>query len=137
MLIFTWIAGLSAVTFIVSLLLIPWLIGRLSPDCFLGLNRNNVAQPPFSLRRLMLALLRNSVGLFLLFAGIVMLFIPGQGILTIILGILLLSFPGKQRLIIALVSRPAVQRSMDWIRKKRKKPPFRWPGKDSAKPENS
>lgn len=130
MTIFTWIAVLSTFTFILSLLLIPWLIGRLSPDCFLRLSRKR-SQAPFSFWRLVLALLRNTLGLLLLFAGIIMLFLPGQGLLTIVLGILLISFPGKQKLLIGLVSRPGVQRSMDWIRKKRKRPPFNWPAAKS------
>lgn len=137
MAIFTWIAVLSAVTFIVSLLAIPWLIGSLSPDCFLRLSRKKQVLTPFSPWRILLTGLQNILGLLLLFAGIAMLFLPGQGLLTIIIGALLLSFPGKQKLIGALVSRPGIQRSMDWIRKKRKKPPFLWPGRDSVSTNNS
>lgn len=137
MAIFTWITVLSAVTFIVSLLAIPWLIGSLSPDCFLRLSRKKQVLTPFSPWRILLTGLQNILGLLLLFAGIAMLFLPGQGLLTIIIGALLLSFPGKQKLIGALVSRPGMQRSMDWIRKKRKKPPFLWPGRDSVSTNNS
>ena len=67
------------------------------------------------------------LGLILILAGIIMLFLPGQGILTILLGVLLISFPGKHKLVQAIVFQPKIQRSLDWLRKKRKKTPFIWP----------
>ncbi|MCP4338962.1 MAG: hypothetical protein GY799_08750, partial [Desulfobulbaceae bacterium] len=82
---------------------------------------------PHSIGAIILAILRNVLGVTLLFAGIIMLFLPGQGLLTILLGTLLISFPGKKGLINSLVHLPKIQHSMDWLRNKRGKPPFLWP----------
>jgi hypothetical protein len=122
-----WLAGISLCTFILSLLLIPWLVGRLSQDCFLKLSNRTTFTSLTSTASILLIIVRNLFGLLLLLAGIAMLFLPGQGLLTILLGILLISFPGKQKLIANLAGRPGIQRSMDWIRRKRGKAHFNWP----------
>jgi len=59
-----------------------------------------------------------------------MLFLPGQGILTILISLLLLSFPGKQKLFNYLIHKPTLQHTLDWIRKKSGSQPFTWPDKN-------
>jgi hypothetical protein len=44
--------------------------------------------------------------------------IPGQGLLTIFAGLLLLDFPGKHQLLVKILSRPAVLRSINRLRAK-------------------
>jgi hypothetical protein len=127
-----WLAILSLLTFILSLILIPWVVGRLQRDCFLSLHSNNPAPSPLSIGSIIMAICRNVLGLFLLLAGIIMLFLPGQGLLTILLGTLLISFPGKKKLIGTLIHQPKIQRSMDWLREKRGKSPFLWPKAQST-----
>ena len=122
-----WLTVLSLLTFILSLLIIPLVVGRLQQDCFLKLTQNEPSSQPLSFSFVILAILRNCAGLLLLFAGIIMLFLPGQGLLTILLGTFLISFPGRKKLIKSLVYQPKIQRAMDWIRKKRGQPPFLWP----------
>lgn len=122
-----WLAGLSLFTFILSLMLIPYVVGRLSQDCFLKLYQNERNTTPPSLASIVVLIIRNLLGLLLVLAGIVMLFLPGQGLLTILLGALLLSFPGKDKLVKGLVCRPKIQHSLDWLRIKRGKAPFLWP----------
>ena len=53
-------------------------------------------------------LLKNLVGLALALAGIVMLFTPGQGILSVLLGLSLLDIPGKRAVERKIVQRPAI-----------------------------
>lgn len=122
-----WLAMLSVLTFFLSLILIPWGVGKLRQDCFLTLQQKERHTTPHSIGSIVLAIFRNVLGVILLFAGMIMLFLPGQGLLTILLGSLLISFPGKKRLINSLVHLPKIQHSMDWLRKKRGKPPFLWP----------
>jgi hypothetical protein len=122
-----WLAMLSILTFFLSLILIPWVVGKLRQDCFLTLQQKEKQTSHHSIGAIILAILRNILGMILLFAGILMLFLPGQGLLTILLGTLLISFPGKKRLINSLVHLPKIQHSMDWLRKKRGKPAFLWP----------
>jgi hypothetical protein len=62
--------------------------------------------------------LKNALGVVLLLGGIVMLFLPGQGLLTMFLGIVLMDFPGKFRLERYLISRGPVLKSINWIRRK-------------------
>lgn len=124
----SWLAGLSFITFVLSLLFIPYFIGLLAPDCFLKGSTTKKIRPPLTVGSLLLLIARNILGLLLTIAGIAMLFLPGQGLLTILLGILLLSFPGKYRLFARLVRHSSVRRSLNWLRKKRQKPPFIWPG---------
>jgi Putative transmembrane protein (PGPGW) len=123
----TWLAGLSLATFLLSLLLIPFIVNRLSADCFLLLNQPKASKTQLTAAALCFLVLRNLFGMFLLLAGISMLFLPGQGILTMLLGILLLSFPGKQRFIIYLINFPGVRQGLDWLRKKGGKQSFAWP----------
>lgn len=122
-----WLAVLSLFTFVLSLVLIPWVVGRLPQDCFLKLHHNDRPTIPPSIGSVIMVIFRNGLGLLLLLAGTAMLFLPGQGLLTILLGALLISFPGKQKLVHSLVYQPKIQHSMDWLRKKRGKPPFLWP----------
>lgn len=57
-------------------------------------------------------------------AGMVMIFIPGQGILTILLGLVLMDFPGKHRLIVLIIQHKRVWRALNWIRAKGRRQPF-------------
>ncbi|KJS02940.1 MAG: hypothetical protein VR65_03640 [Desulfobulbaceae bacterium BRH_c16a] len=123
----SWLAGISFITFFLSLLLIPYLVGRLAPDYFLKFSSKPNPRT-LTARSLLKLIARNVLGILLLIAGIAMLFLPGQGLLTILLGILLISLPVKHRLIILLAGLRGVRRSLDWLRKKRRKPPFIWPG---------
>ena len=47
-----------------------------------------------------------------------MLFIPGQGLLTIAIGLLLVDFPGKYRLERWLISRRPIIRVVNWMRRR-------------------
>jgi hypothetical protein len=118
-LLLSWLGGLSLVTFIGSLLVVPWLILRLPRDYFIR-HRMEVEEkqrrhPALSV---FLFCLRNSIGLLLLSAGIAMLVLPGQGILTMIIGLGLMDFPGKHALLELMVRNARVQRSLNWIRTK-------------------
>lgn len=62
--------------------------------------------------------LRNAVGIVLLVSGILMLFLPGQGILTILLSLVFLEFPGRHRLISRILDSRRTQAGLNGIRKK-------------------
>lgn len=61
----------------------------------------------------------------LIVSGIMMLFIPGQGILTIIIGIILTDFPYKYRIERWIITRPRILSTLNQLRMKAKKQPFR------------
>jgi hypothetical protein len=74
--------------------------------------------------RLLLRIGKNLLGVVFVLAGIAMLVLPGQGLLTILMGLLLVEFPGKRRLELALVRRPAIRSFLDRMRARKGKPPF-------------
>jgi len=124
-LVLEWLGLLSVMTFVGSLIAVPWIIGKLSVDYFIQ-HRKRVAERherhPVAAR--MIFITRNLVGFILFLAGIAMLVLPGQGILTILIGISFMDFPKKHVVVDYLICRPRVIRILNWIRKKEKKPPF-------------
>ncbi len=76
---------------------------------------------------ILLRILRYATGSVLLIAGILMLFLPGQGILTMILGMSLLDFPGKQTLMDRLLGYHSLQKALNWVRHRGNKPDFSFP----------
>ena len=121
-----WISAASLLSAAATLLTIPWVIARLPADYFHHSHRQHwrASQRPPAIA-LVFGVVKNLVGAVLLVLGVVMLFIPGQGLLTILVGLLLMNFPGKYRLERWLVQRPGVLRSLNWLRKRHGRPPFR------------
>lgn len=116
----------SGVVFLGSLIAIPLLIARLPADYF---SRRPVRDWPtrHPAVHLMLVLAKNLLGVVLLLAGLAMLVLPGQGLLTIFIAIMLLDFPRKRELEGWLIRRPPVFRAANWIRAKRRRPPLELP----------
>jgi UPF0716 family protein affecting phage T7 exclusion len=69
-------------------------------------------------------LVKNMVGAIFLFAGFLMLFLPGQGILTMLIGISMLDFPGKRKVEAKLIGQPTVLQAINGMREKFGKPPL-------------
>lgn len=120
-----WLGIVSGVMFIGSLLIVPWLISRLPAQYFL-FHRQVVEQScrPHSILTVSLIVFRNMVGAILLAAGIAMLMLPGQGVLTILIGCSFMDIPGKHHLLEQLVRLSQVRKSLNWIRRKAGKEPF-------------
>lgn len=118
-LLLTWLGTLSVVTFIGSLLVVPWLILQMPPDYFirhrLEVMERHRRHPVVTV---LMFCVRNGVGFVLLTAGIAMLLLPGQGILTMLIGFSLMDLPGKHRLLEKVLENNKVQRSLNWIRRK-------------------
>jgi len=118
-------AGLSIFLLIGSLLMAPWLLSRLPADYF----QNPHHQPLESLVHLPLIrwpliMLKNLLGLLLLLAGFSMLFLPGQGLLTIVMALVLIDFPGKFRIKRVIIEHPRVGKWINRIRERCGKPHF-------------
>ncbi len=121
------LAVVSLLTFLLSLLLIPYLIAILPQDYFRSQNTSLKQSPiPRSFFSPLLFLIKNVLGILFFLAGIAMLFLPGQGILTIVIGLSLISFPGKDKLLQKLIQQKNVRHSLNWARNKMNKPPFLW-----------
>jgi hypothetical protein len=119
------LAVASLVTFIGSLLLVPVLVVRIPADYFTNRKRR---RPPWAnhhpLLRGLLLVLKNLCGYAFILAGIFMLVLPGQGLLTIFIGIMLLDFPGKFLLERWLVTRRPVLHSINWLRRRAHRAPL-------------
>jgi len=114
----------SVVMFVVSLVATGILIVRLPADYFAHGKRPPRA-PGHARRGVLVKVGRNILGAVLVLTGLVMLALPGQGVLTVLVGIMLLDVPGKYRLEKWIVSRGKVLRGMNWLRGKWKKEPLR------------
>ena len=127
-----WLGILSVVTFVGTLTIIPVLVIRLPANYFMYEERWQLPQrwPRVTLRLLGL-LGKNLLGLIFIVAGLVMLVLPGQGIITILIGVMLTNFPGKRTLEQRLVQQPAVLRTLNWIRAKADQPPLVVPTVDA------
>lgn len=120
-----WMGVGSAFVFVISLLSLPWLVAQIPDDYFVPKKRQptqwKTRQP---LIRLIVLIGKNCLGYMLLLGGILMLFLPGQGLLTMITGLLLIDYPGKFRLERKIVNTPTVLKSLNWLRAKAHKPPL-------------
>ena len=121
------IALCSLLVFLVSLASLPWLAAKIPEDYFLHRKRKKtlpLTTAAFA-RYLFMRLARNLVGLILLAGGFLMLFIPGQGILTMVMGLILIDYPGKYSVEKAIIGYPAVFKGLNWLRARAHKPPLR------------
>lgn len=121
-----WLAAISLVSFVATLAVIPWVIVRIPADYFAGRKRPAQRQlvPRSPMVWLMLLIGKNSLGALLVLAGIVMLVIPGQGLLTMIIGVLVMNFPGKFSFERWLVSRGPTITLINRIRQRYGRPPL-------------
>lgn len=120
-----WAGGLSLLAVVATIIGVPWVITRLPEDYFSRTERvvwRESSDEPFL--ALLLAILKNLLGLLLVILGLIMLVAPGQGLLTLLIGLLLMNFPGKYQLERWLVLRPGVLRGMNWLRQRRGQLPF-------------
>jgi hypothetical protein len=123
-----WLFAAAVAMFVLTLAAVAWLVVRMPADHFCKRRRR---ETPWWQRHPVLGpltfIVRNLVGVVLLLVGLVMLFAPGQGILTIVVGLMLVDFPGKLRLERWLATRPRVWRSLNWLRKKAGREPLKSP----------
>jgi hypothetical protein len=128
----TWVSIGSGICLLVGVIAVPWIVVRLPKDAFSNLKRPGWLDHQPGPVRLPLRLLKNLLALALVAAGIAMLVLPGQGILAILLGVMLGDFPGKVRLQQWILGRPKVMNSLNWLRRKFRKPPFEKPAQAAA-----
>jgi len=113
----------SLVMLVASMILTPMLLVKIPANYFLLdkpplLTLLREAKPAYR----WVILLKNLLGVICVGAGILMLVLPGQGLLTILAGVFLLDFHGKKELERKLVSRPRILKSINWLRRHYGKP---------------
>jgi hypothetical protein len=117
--------GLGVVTALASLVVVGFVLARLPADFFV----NPEARRPIDrhpVLRVVLCVLRNLFGYFLILLGIALSLpgIPGQGLLTILMGVLLIDFPGKHRAERWLLTRRGVLHAVNRFRTRVGRPPL-------------
>lgn len=125
-----WLAGASVACFVASLAAIPVVLVRLPFDYFDIRVPRTWMKDHHPVLKILGHVLKNTFGAVFLTAGILMLFLPGQGILTMLIGISLLDFPGKRRLEAKIVGRPGILNTINRVRARfHKRPLVLAPGK--------
>jgi hypothetical protein len=115
---------LSIIFFVGSLIAIPFILVRLPEDFFDTRVPRPWMKDHHPVMRVLGHLVKNVVGAIFLFAGFLMLFLPGQGILTILIGVSMLDFPGKRRLEAKLIGQPTILNAINGMREKFGRPPL-------------
>jgi hypothetical protein len=132
------LTGISVLTFFGSLVAIPWLVIRIPADYFE--HRRHLLADRLATRhplvRVAALILKNSLGVALILAGVAMLVLPGQGILTILIGLIVMDFPGKFALEQWVARRRSVLNAMNWLRMKANHPPIKPPPARSPRAES-
>ncbi len=115
------LTAFSLVACVVSLLCASWAVRRLPVDYLLS---GHVFERPRTAFAALLRVLRNGVGLVLLLLGLLMLVLPGQGVLTILAALSLMDFRGKRRLEARLMLSPRVFALINRFRRRGGQPPL-------------
>jgi len=117
-------AIVSAVVFLSSLIAIPFILVRLPVDYFDVRVPRIWMKGRHPLLRTVSRIIQNVAGFLFFVAGLSMLVLPGQGVLTILIGISLMDFPRKRLLEAWIIGRPVVFNAVNSLRSRFGKPPF-------------
>jgi hypothetical protein len=118
----TGIAVVSIALFVLGLIVTPIVLIKLPADHFA--RRDTEPPRPFTPGRVLVLLARNVLGAILVLLGILMLVLPGQGIITLLVGLLVLDFRGKRAWERRLVGRPGVLRLINRLRERAGRAPL-------------
>ena len=119
------LGSLSIFILIITVFMMVLIISFLPEDYFKSENRNlisSVQNSRYPLLKLLVLITKNFIGVLLLLSGILMLVLPGQGILTIITGLVFMDYPGKYKFERKLLRQKGVINSINWIRSRLSKP---------------
>jgi len=117
-----WMCVVSVGSLVLAIVLLPIFVARLDADYFIASRRRS--GPPRHLGGWLLWIGRNLIGLVFVLAGVVLLVLPGQGLLMIIIGLLLVDFPGKRAIERKIARRPKILKLLNGIRSRRGRPPL-------------
>jgi len=120
--------GISIAATLLTPLAATWVIIKLPKEYFVQEKRRRMQSlAKYPALRVLVTIAKNLLGFVLLVAGIIMLVAPGQGLLTIAVSLVLLDFPGKYRLERWVATRPQVWRTIQWMRRRAKRPELERP----------
>jgi len=118
-----WLVTVSLLAVLLTLVLMPVLITYIPADYFCHHHRL-----PTSARHPLVgfaaAAAKNLLGAVFVLAGILLLFMPGQGLILILVGILIMNYPGKYALERWFIQRRRVLPALNSLRARHGKPPL-------------
>lgn len=131
-----WMGVFSLVMFVGTLIAVPMVIVALPKD-FLWRDDAKTSRNLLNFWYFPYLILKNVVGAVFILAGLAMLVLPGQGLLTMLLGLGLITFPGKRRLIHRILGRKRIVRAINKLRAKFGKAPITLPDQRIPKPSGT
>jgi hypothetical protein len=119
-----WLGALSVLTLVASAALLPAVVARMPADYFVKPAAPDSWRKRHPVVRFLFHGAKNALGVVLLAAGVAMLVLPGQGILTMLAALALLDFPRKRRLELRIARMPRVLGAINWLRRRAGRPPL-------------
>ena len=123
---FFWLLFFPVLTFLLGVVMMLVVIGRLPENYFLQSKIVNGSEPNNTKSGIHVLLLKNIVGIFLVCLGILMLFLPGPGLLTTTIGLVMVDMPGKKRMLIRVLRVKSLRTLINRIRDQRGRPHFKF-----------
>ncbi|MXV73970.1 hypothetical protein F4Z99_06800 [Candidatus Poribacteria bacterium] len=107
---------ISGASLVGSVFLCALVIAYLPFDYFMSKRRANRIRQPI------LIFLKNVLAVILIIVGLILIPLPGQGILTVLIGLVISDIPGKRKLERRIISSPAVLSALNHIRSRFNRP---------------
>ena len=120
---FFWLGVVSTIIFLISLLSIRWLVCMIPSDYFIKKEQSKF-KSNYPVAWIISSIIKNIFGYVLIFGGILMLVLPGQGLITIFIGLMLSNYPGKYKIEKKIIAIPRIFKTINWLRKKSDEPPL-------------
>ena len=121
-----WVGIASIFLFFLSLFLLRYVILRLPEDYFIKVSSISKSNSK-SLKKIIVRIAKNALGFLLTICGIVLLFTPGQGMITILIGLCLIDLAFVNQWKKKMIYNSKVQKALNWIRSKKSVKPFNFP----------
>ncbi|MCY3742094.1 MAG: hypothetical protein OXH00_13850 [Candidatus Poribacteria bacterium] len=107
---------ISGASLVGSIFLCALVIAYLPFDYFMSKRRANRIRQPI------LIFLKNVLAVILIIVGLILIPLPGQGILTVLIGLVISDIPGKRKLERRIIGSPAVLSALNHIRSRFNRP---------------
>jgi UPF0716 family protein affecting phage T7 exclusion len=115
---------ISILFWIGTLVVVPMILIWLPADYLTTDNGLGISRRLKPVLRYPYVILKNLFGIIFILAGLAMLFLPGQGVLTIVLGLALVNFPGKRTVIRRTLGHAKVLSAINRLRARAHKEPL-------------
>jgi len=123
-----WLGALSVVTFVLTLVITPILVALIPADFFVRREAHRALwAEKFPVLYYSFRVLKNLIGSVLIPAGLVMMILPGPGLIAIIIGLMLVDFPGKITFVRWLVRKETIHQPINTLRVSLNRPPLMIP----------